>query len=215
MVKRRFTLIAVLVLALAAAVSTTATHAGKPTPPPPTPPPNAAIVYNGSGSVGKKAGVWKVDADGSNQAYLRYGAGCPSWSPDATRMVVNWFQAPEPYGNLYRIDADGSNPFLLDELGGCGVWSPAPEGAPTHDLIAYKLDDSSIMLIDAGGGTPVRLLQGTKGGSPYCNYGLPDWSPDGEMLAVIGYCDPGVWPEGWCRSNKEPVPSATNGRYIL
>jgi hypothetical protein len=194
MLRKRWTLIVPLAL-LAAAVSAPAAQAGKPRPTP-TPPPNPEILYRATVGQGKntRSGLWKMNADGSNQTFVLSGIDWAAWSPDGTQMAVNSY-GPPLGGGLYRIDADGSNPHLLDPDGLEMVrenpsWSPAPAGSPTHNMIAYTNHNKcSLMMVDASGlSAPVTLIQGDCNANGACAYLGPEWSRDGQVLAVCRHC---------------------------
>ena len=205
MLAKRFALMVVLALVLVT-VSATSVRAGKPKPTPISPA-NAEILYHANVKQGKtvKNGVWKMNADGSNQTFVVSGADWAGWSPDGTQIAVNWPAGPQGPG-LYRVDADGTDPQLLDPDGLAMLhenpsWSPAAAGSPTHNLIAYTNNNTStskghsLMVVNADGlSAPVQVIQGDGNLNTACAYDSPEWSRDGQVLAVARHCD-AEWPE--------------------
>ena len=206
----RSAILAVLALTAAAAAASPA-RAAKPTAPPPAPDPQ--ILYDATS--GRNTGIWEMNADGTNVTFVFAGGDSGTWSPDGTRMALNWNNPELGLGNTYRIDADGTDPVLLDPDGaGRSSWSPAPAGSPTHDLVAYhSYTDNSLMVTSVTGGAPQLVLQGDRGGTPYCDYEMPEWSPDGDVLVVGAWCKAGVWP-GYNALIVAP-PLAPQDRYVL
>ena len=64
------------------------------------------IAFNSSRA---PAGIWTMNADGSNQQPLTEGSGA-AWSPDGSKIAFTSFQSPS---GIYVINADGSDRRLL------------------------------------------------------------------------------------------------------
>ena len=112
--------------------------------------------------------------------------GAPAWSTDGTRLVVEVIHdLLEEHGmvyykssDLYVLDAAAPADAPWRALTANGL-SESPSWSPDGKRIAY-VQESDIYIIDAGGGTPVRLTQ-TKAN------GAPRWSPDGARLAFSNW----------------------------
>lgn len=117
-----------------------------------------------------------------------------AWSPDGAQLAVEgvraFFGPPEfewlEYtSDLYVVDAATSGVSAWRALTTNGM-SRSPSWAPDGRRIAYVEQDvlfekNHIALIDAVGGTPVRLTR-SEG-----YYGRPLWSPDGTRVAFSAW----------------------------
>ena len=109
-----------------------------------------------------KAGLWVVNADGSNPRQLtRYAVGSnPAWSPDGRRIAFRRRSAPlgvesipaGPSADLYVVNADGSGLRRLARNGGAPAWSP--DGR----TIAF-LHNREVYIVKADGSDERRLTQ--------------------------------------------------------
>jgi Tol biopolymer transport system component len=112
----------------------------------------------------------------------------PAWSPDGTLLAVEVMHAYFPYDwgdynrDVYVMSATGPAGAPWRALTANGL-SRSPSWSPDGKRIAYLKQtrlwaySSDIYVIDAAGGTPVRLT-GTDG-----DYGTLRWSPSGTRLA--------------------------------
>lgn len=122
---------------------------------------------------GEQAGVWIMNADYTGErVVIPAGASYPSFSPDASRMVLTGDN------ELYVINSDGGGLRFLTE-GEYGDWSPA------GNWIAHRAclgGACGLYETNADTGEQRRL---TTGGSD----GQPAWSPNGQQIAYISQDD--------------------------
>jgi Tol biopolymer transport system component len=133
------------------------------------------------------SGIWKMNADGSNQVRLTGDANIdsyPAWSPDGNLIV--FVSQRDGNAELYVMPPDGSPEIRLTETPmiqeGNPNWSPdgtklafdaclsetfpCPGTAPNYEIVTMNLD-----------GTDVRRLTNVAG----IDFN-PAWSPDGTQI---------------------------------
>jgi TolB protein len=116
-----------------------------------------------------KAEIWVMNADGSNQHFVRDGYR-PVWSPDGSKLLFEATGDDFDFG-LWLMDADGSDARMVVEEAFGAAWQPMP-GAPVNR--APTCNDVRVtprVLSPANGKLrPVRLLGGS--------------DPDGDRVRV-------------------------------
>jgi len=140
----------------------------------------------------RRSEIWVMNADGTNLIKLTtnvqlgsdsfgpiYGQDfTPAWSPDGTKIAFSSTHDGLANPEIYSMNADGSNQVRLTN-------SPAEDKEPvwSHDglriaFLSQGAGRSGIYEIDATGANDHRI---TDSGSH------PDWSPDGQRLAVADF----------------------------
>ncbi len=148
-----------------------------------------------------EAGVWVMNADGSNPVQLTSNwTHLPSWSPDGTKIAYSG------YGNIFVMNADGSNQHSILNVGCCegpyvGSWSP--DGTKMV-IFSDRFDGNfEIYTINSDGSNLIRLTNNLA----FDVY--PSWSPVplGTPTRVNQYNSDGVTviPEG----------GTTNGSTVI
>ena len=124
--------------------------------------------------------VWAIDPDGSHRVRLAPDgpAGDPSWSGDATRVLVKRWGDTRGTG-LWWIDvaSRGATPTGIEDA---GVRSARP--SPDSQSVAFHLiesDGSMDVWTQSLNGAPPRRVTHDPEAASY-----PVWSPDGRWLAV-------------------------------
>ena len=129
----------------------------------------SGIAYEGSG------GIWTMNADGSNKAFLTAGA-FPSWSPDGTQIAVQGTLNGQ--SGIIRMNADGSNKVnLTPEAGFAGRPAWSPDGTKIAFTHRQSGPDGAIWVMNADG-TNKKLLAAANTGEAQAT-----WRPDGEKIA--------------------------------
>jgi TolB protein len=153
--------------------------------------------------------IWLMDGDGKGSHRLTDHPSSerePSWSPDASRLVLN------SKTGLTVISADGTGRRRLSGPAVHPIWSPdGKQIAFSRDAVGYVMNadgtgvsrlgdgfpsdwspDGKEIAITGARGDPSILVVGAdgKGRRPISRPGEidndPDWSPDGKKLAFAG-----------------------------
>jgi len=151
-------------------------------------PDGTKILFRSMQISGEENSLWTVNVDGTGLTKLTIalpgGAtdpGNPTWSPNGSRIA---FTATRDFvKSVWTMNADGSNMVQVTTDAGFDM---TPTWAPAGDRIAFSRYNAAapqngwdIMIVNAAGGTPVRL---TLPGDQL----VPAWSPDGHYIAVTG-----------------------------
>ena len=122
------------------------------------------------------AGVWTMNADGTNQQQLVANGGAPRWSLDGTRVAYT-------NNGIWSVNADGTNQRRLTTDGHNYVWSPdGTKVAYGRKIrVGARTSRPEIWIVNSDGSNPKQLARGE---------GLPAWSPDGTTIA---YTNNGIW----------------------
>lgn len=132
--------------------------------------------------------IWRMNADGSGLTKLGGGLD-PQWSPDGTRIAF------DANNGIDTMDPDGSNVTTLIEEGVAreGTSPAFPFWSPDGKRIAYAKTPDTTPGVPGGfraeiwtmnaDGTGQRLVY--RSGVGIGGDALPDWSPDGTIIAFI------------------------------
>ena len=145
-------------------------------------PDNRRIVFTGND--GDQQLLWVMNRDGSNPTCLTPTIGGeafdPTWYPDSRQILFAATVAGDT--QLYVINTDGSDLrkiTQLSQLRGRSDWSPDGETIATYRGLSWQRE---IILLAPDG---EFLAQITDGG----NNLAPNYSPDGQWLALTSYRD--------------------------
>ena len=150
-------------------------------------PDSTSIVFDGSGD-GVIAALYRIDADGSNQAQLtptEMRAGIPDISPDGTHVVFYTGQnGPNP-NSIWTMRIDGTQLTQLTDAG-CCFHDTHPKYSPDGTQIVFDTDRSyvreccvEVWLMNADG-SAVTQVTSSLGKCPeeeIGDCGNPDWGP--------------------------------------
>ncbi len=108
----------------------------------------------------------------------------PTPSPDGRRIAFTTYPDGSSFSQIWTMAPDGSDRAALTAPR-ASTYDQAPAWSPDGRHIAFEVyigDRGRIELVDAGGGSPVRLIDSLANS--------PSWSPDGSRLT---YGSSGVW----------------------
>ena len=121
------------------------------------------------------AGIYMMDADGSNPKLVNNSGGFARWSPDV-RKIVYTSEGPAP-GDIYVINADGSN---LKNLTNHPAHDCSPSWSPDGSKIAFHSNrdgNFDIYVMNVDGSNVMNITEHP------ANDFWPIWSPDGSKIA--------------------------------
>jgi Tol biopolymer transport system component len=142
-------------------------------------PDHRRLAFVRSKSLARFGSIWVSDATAANARRIALG-GSPSWSPDGRRLAFS------SRGVIYSIAVDGGRPQRV-------VSGASPSWSPRGRKIAF-VREARVLLVDLGARAVRtlidfdRVLDCEDVGATVT---VPEWSPGGKELAVIGNCDRG------------------------
>ena len=128
--------------------------------------------------------IWMMNSDGTDQRQITRTGGrmlFPKVSPDGTAIAFSGAltaDAPDEESDIWLVDVDGTGLTQLTSAPGSDAyvtWSPDGEHIA---WVSYRSGTSEIWVMNADGTNPRAL---TADGTPKDQ--LPDWSPDGSLIA--------------------------------
>jgi TolB protein len=157
-----------------------------------------AFMLNGGNPLAATAGVWLMDADGSNRRWLCEGF-YPRWSPDGKRLCCHaWLE--DGTASLFVVDVATGVRRALFPPGGWelqnygGTWSP--DGNQIVFVGAWRGKDH-LATVDVGANT-IHVLYTNEDRAREL-FGPPAWSPDGRQI-IFGIQQKGGGPRQWWKS---------------
>jgi Tol biopolymer transport system component len=139
------------------------------------------IVFNGRRGDDRYPNIYVMNADGSAATRLTddsFEAQYPSWSPDGSRIVFTG--VIDRNFEIFVMAADGqhlTNITNSSDAENWATWSPdATQLAFFTDREPTDHSDGRVWVMDADGSDPRPVAPGATG--------EPDWSPNGEWIAV-------------------------------
>jgi Tol biopolymer transport system component len=158
----------------------------------PGPSPNGRIVYAKETFGTEDAPIFTANPDGSHEhLLLPPGYGCPSWSPDGTKVLVCTF-GPEGLARPVTLNADGTGLKLLDNPDPdlslfCTSWSPDGTRLACEGGSELHPKRNGLYTVRASDGGGLKRLTNPPGDffcCPVQNQDAgPTYSPDGTRIS--------------------------------
>jgi Tol biopolymer transport system component len=176
------------------------------------------IVFNEYRPPDYRGQIWLMNADGSNQHLLladgEFSDDRPSFTPDGSSVVFSRC-LPDPRGcGVYQMELTGGAPRAITSIE-LGMNDLSPQYSARGNLVFTSTSRRGIICaiyLDArDGGEPRQLTP-----APLSTR-QPDWSPDGNRIAVSSHCENPQNEEIWIVEvdRGETRQLTNNGNYYL
>jgi Tol biopolymer transport system component len=147
------------------------------------------IVFNEYRAPDYRAQLWLMNADGSNQHVLLadsdFSDERPSFSSDGSSVVFSRCRLDIEACAIYQIGLAGGTPTAITNIE-LGIQDYSPQYSASGRLVFTSVSRRGIIcavyLESRDGGGPRQLTP-----APLSNR-QPDWSPDGNQIAVSSHC---------------------------
>jgi dipeptidyl aminopeptidase/acylaminoacyl peptidase len=159
----------------------------------PGPSTNGRIVYEQETFGSEETPIYTANPDGTHEhLLLPPGSGCPSWSPDGTKVLIGCNLSPEGLFRPATIDPDGTGFTLLDNPDPdlslfCTSWSPDGTRLACEGGSDLRPDRDGLYTIRASDGGDLDRLTDPPGDffcCPVQNQDAgPTYSPDGTRIS--------------------------------
>jgi Tol biopolymer transport system component len=127
------------------------------------------------------AGIWVMNADGSNPTQLTFSADDePAWSPDGTKIVFDSSRERDGW-QIYTMNADGSDQTRVTDLDHGDSW-PTWGRAPSQDVVVDDCSKASSVPSSVEGNLVLENLND-------CTVNLGDVVDVGGNITLVGSTD--------------------------
>jgi Tol biopolymer transport system component len=142
-------------------------------------PDHRSLAFVRSKSLARFGSIWVSDATAANARRIAFG-GSPSWSPDGRGLAFSSRRV------VYSIAVAGGRPQRVAS-------GESPSWSPRGRKIAF-VREARVLVVDLGARAVQRLIDFDRVldcEDVGATVTVPEWSPGGNELAVIGLCDRG------------------------
>lgn len=147
------------------------------------------IVFNEFPAPDHLGQLWLMNADGSNQHLLLADSDFtderPSFTPDGSAVVFNRCRLDIEACAIYQVGLAGGTPTSITDIE-LGIQDVSPQYSSSGNLIFASVSRGGILCaiyLKSGEGEGLRQLTPTE-----LSNRQPDWSPDGNRIAVSSHC---------------------------